>query len=482
MRGKSGAQGPRRLEVGHEPMGDQGNAWDDDSDANSSSEEWKEGGSGGEGDVEGGAPRKGRRSTQRERLIDGMVTAATRDGYAGANVSRVITEASVSRPTFYEYFADRDDCFVAALADVQMRLLERANIAIENERPEFALKSAVGAVLDFAVHDPERARFLTGAAITAGPRALDVRDHGIVEIERLIQEAVRRAPSDARIPDLSPRVVIGGIQRLVATLMRKGETAIADLSNDLGPWITNFERPRKELRWDALQPAGGLAPLSVDVVMQPPESLPPGRTGLTREEIAANHRQRIRYAAAQLAEQKGYNATTVAEIARLAGVDGRAFYAVFADKQDAFLAAHEFGAEQVMAAVGAAFFAGATWPERVWSAGRLFASFVESNPLIAHVGFVEAYAVGPAAVQRIEDSHLAYTMFFQEGYQHEPRMGSPARIALFAIITTIFELVYLQTRAKATLDVSVTVGQMAFLTLAPFLGPDEAMRFIDLQR
>ncbi len=64
--------------------------------------------------VDASAPvRTRRKRTQRERLIAGMVMAARRHGYAGANVSRVIARAGVSRPTFYEYFADKDDCFLA---------------------------------------------------------------------------------------------------------------------------------------------------------------------------------------------------------------------------------------------------------------------------------------------------------------------------------------------------------------------------------
>jgi hypothetical protein len=45
---------------------------------------------------------------------------------------------------------------------------------------------------------------------------------------------------------------------------------------------------------------------------------------------------------------------------------------------------------------------------------------LESDPLVATVGFVEADAVGPSAVQRVEDSHTALAMLLQEGYQYVP--------------------------------------------------------------
>ncbi|HXM86934.1 MAG TPA: TetR/AcrR family transcriptional regulator, partial [Solirubrobacteraceae bacterium] len=64
-----------------------------------------------------------RKSTQRERLLAGVIDVTNRRGYAAANVTATIAEAGVSRPTFYEYFADRDDCFRRAIEDVQDELL-----------------------------------------------------------------------------------------------------------------------------------------------------------------------------------------------------------------------------------------------------------------------------------------------------------------------------------------------------------------------
>jgi hypothetical protein len=57
-------------------------------------------------------------------------------------------------------------------------------------------------------------------------------------------------------------------------------------------------------------------------------------------------------------------------------------------------------------------------PERNWKGGRAFTQFLQANPLVMNVGFVEAYAVGPGAVHRLEDTHAAFVMLLQEGYQH----------------------------------------------------------------
>jgi AcrR family transcriptional regulator len=429
---------------------------------------------------ENGVRQKGRKSTQRERLLAGMVTTANRDGYAGANVSKIIAEAGVSRPTFYDYFTDKDDCFLGALGDIQERLLAEIRQAVAGQPPEQALQASLSALVEFASAEPEPALFLMSQAMAAGPRALDARDRGIAEIEGVIEEAHGQLPPTAVIPDLSPGIAIGGVYRLLASRLRRGEPGLSRVSDDLSTWVESYERPVGEQRWRTLRPidAGAPPPGLALGPLPAPSPLPPGRPGLSKEDVAANHRARILYAAAQLAEKKGYNASTIADITRMAGVDGRAFYAAFADKQDAFMAVHELGAQQVMSATAGAFFTGASWPERMWEAGRAFAGFLQSNPMIAQVGFVEAYAVGPGAVQRVEDSHVTFTIFLQEGYQQKPRRTPPSRLALEAIITSIFEIVYREVRRSKDPQVTGMLGHMAFLSLAPFLGASEASRFI----
>jgi AcrR family transcriptional regulator len=410
-----------------------------------------------------------------------MITAANRRGYASANVTNVITEAGVSRPTFYEYFTDRDDCFLTALEDVQRRLVDHVHDALARHVSQDATRTAIAAIVEFAGANPAIARFLMSEAMGAGARALDARDESILEIERAIEEAREVTAPSAVVADVSPRMVIGGVHRLLASRLRRGEPRLSALATDLTTWIGSYEQPMSELRWRTPKPGPRPAPATFppEIPMRAPPPLPPGRPQLSEEQVAANHRQRILLAAGQLAEQNGYSGTTVAQITKLAKVDGRAFYALFTDKQDAFMTMHELGFQEIMAVTAGAFFRGATWPERSWEAGRAFTQFVEQNPRVAHVGFVEAYAVGPGAIQRVEDSHIAFTIFLQEGYRHAAREKAPSRLALEAIITTIFEIIYQKARASAKPRMAGLLGSVVFHWLTPFIGPAEANAFID---
>jgi AcrR family transcriptional regulator len=61
-----------------------------------------------------GLPREKVTEIQRSRMLAAAVEAVEELGYARMTVAQVIGRAKVSRKTFYDVFADREDCFLAA--------------------------------------------------------------------------------------------------------------------------------------------------------------------------------------------------------------------------------------------------------------------------------------------------------------------------------------------------------------------------------
>ena len=57
--------------------------------------------------------------------------------------------------------------------------------------------------------------------------------------------------------------------------------------------------------------------------------------GRTREEVEQNQRERIYGAMIALVAEKGYEATTLVDLAELSGVSSRTFYGLFESKQAA---------------------------------------------------------------------------------------------------------------------------------------------------
>ena len=73
-------------------------------------------------------------ASQRGRLLEAMAQCVAEQGYAATTVAQVIARAGVSRKTFYEQFADKRACFLAAWEVGTEILLEQVLAAGERGR------------------------------------------------------------------------------------------------------------------------------------------------------------------------------------------------------------------------------------------------------------------------------------------------------------------------------------------------------------
>lgn len=70
---------------------------------------------------------------QLSRMLSAVMEAVEEVGYARMTVSQVIGRAGVSRKTFYDFFADSEDCFLAAFEQALSQARPRAGKAYEHE-------------------------------------------------------------------------------------------------------------------------------------------------------------------------------------------------------------------------------------------------------------------------------------------------------------------------------------------------------------
>ena len=190
-------------------------------------------------------PRLLSRETQRERLLDGIAQSVARDGYGRTSVAGVLDVAGVSRRTFYELFADKEDCFLAAYDAIVFACTERVATAYHSSRDwQEAIARAFGALLDTLAAEPDFAHLGIVGVLAAGPRALARRDATLRRFARFIDFTRERAepsvappalaPADsiqrAAIDDIAPpalvgQAIVGGIHELVYSRIVQGEAA-----------------------------------------------------------------------------------------------------------------------------------------------------------------------------------------------------------------------------------------------------------------
>ncbi|HSZ12614.1 MAG TPA: TetR/AcrR family transcriptional regulator [Solirubrobacteraceae bacterium] len=419
---------------------------------------------------------------RRERLLQAIVRVSFEHGYEGTTIARVIAAAGVSRPTFYTYFADRADCFLAALEDVQRRAAAAVALAVERQPPQDAAAATTKALVAFAQEQPMPARLLMSEAMAAGGRALDAHDRGVEAIAWVIERRHREVTAEVAVPALAGEVLVATVYRLLATRLRRGEQPSADLLAELLEWVEGYGRRAPEQRWRTLSPVPARAgtPPARQAPLRPPPPLAPGRPRRSAGDVAENHRLRIIFATAEVVCEHGYGAATVAEITRAAGVDGRAFYRLFRGKHDAFTAVHELVFQNAMAACAGAFFARGEWPRRMWQAARALAQYVGQNATLTRASIVEGHAGGAASVERLQALLAGFTIFLQEGYQHQPPGArAPSPLALEAIAEACFEVLYRQARGNAGLELAGIAAHCTYISLAPFVGAARAAALVE---
>ncbi len=95
--------------------------------------------------------------------------------------------------------------------------------------------------------------------------------------------------------------------------------------------------------------------------------------------------------------------------------------------------------------------------------------------MLAHLRLVECYAAGPAAIRRAEDITRSFTIFLEEGYRRRPQAQELPRLSSQAIAGAIFEIVQREVGAGRVREIARLLPQLAYISIAPFLGPQEAI-------
>ena len=129
-------------------------------------------------------------ASQRRRMLAAIAEAVSHKGFAGVSVADVIARAGVSRETFYEQFANKEDCFLQALDAGADRVLKVLGAALAE--PADTRAERLGNVLDAYLHalaaEPAFAKAFLIDAYGAGPRATARR----IELQQRFVDVVAR--------------------------------------------------------------------------------------------------------------------------------------------------------------------------------------------------------------------------------------------------------------------------------------------------
>lgn len=415
-----------------------------------------------------------------------MTELAARESYPAVSVTDVAAHAGVSSATFYEQFADKEDCLLATYRAAADRVLARIPSDAGADDWQVAMRDVLERLLGTLGEEPDAGRVLLVEALAGGPRVRAERARALGDLEFRVQRALDVAKRQGVLLDVPGPMIVGAVRSIASRLLRAhSEDRLLAQVDGLLLWIEQYAVPAASRKWSS----GAHATLPARVanewtsaaagVIQPPHRLPRGRHKLPPAAVLRTQRARIAYGTGKVIVQKGYAAATVTDIVAAAGISRDVFYSQFANKLEAYMAAQQFGTDELLAACAAAYFSARTWPERVWSALQMLLVVIAANSDLSHLRIVECYAAGPAAIEQTESLKRAAAIFLQEGYVQSAGAASLPPICSQAIIGAVFETFYQHLAVGAAAEIPRELPRLAYIAITPFIGAERAIAAIE---
>jgi AcrR family transcriptional regulator len=399
-----------------------------------------------------GMPRDEADRNQRERLFAATVATVAEKGYEATTVADLVELSGVSRSAFYRHFEDKKECFLTAAESLIGPTLEAIEKAETGTTGEERLRQATDALLGLIAYQPAASKMCFVEVYAAGPDGVLVVERTLDAFEKFVSALFDEVPGRVAMPPQMARALIGGLQKVIhKRLYRDEQDELVALAPQIADWALSYPPPPGPLR----------APRRRSQEPRP----------FAERQAVANPPERVLRALAATVAEKGYPATTVAEIVDRASTSQRTFYEHFANKEDALIAALDSGSAQMLGTVLPAFRRAPDWRSAVRGAYEAMFAFGVEEPEYSRLGAVEMYAAGKRALQTRDTIMEGLEALLAPGYEMEPEA---APITAEAIGGAIYALVYDQVKAKGPESLPELVPMATYMTLAPFLGGDEA--------
>jgi AcrR family transcriptional regulator len=445
-------------------------------------------------------PREQVAADQLQRLLLAMIDAVGEKGYRATTISDVVGRAGVSRKTFYEHFANKQECLLATFDMIAQDGRRRAAGAYERAEGglQESVEAAIRALFEATIDNPAAARLNMVEIVAAGPAGIERREQAVEEYRNFVRGILQQGPHDGTVPDLVVRAVVGGLNRILYSRVRHGQRAeLRKLVPDLMRWVTCFRpTPAALAQAGAKDPPGpsasngaagngrggdryalgGRAPGTLASSSGGDLGLVRGMPNVMRSFTLYLQRDRIVDAVANLTAAGGYADLTVEKIASEAAMSLQTFYDHFKSKEEAFLFTYEVGHARGLALVERAYEAQTDWPSGVKAAIVTLLEYLGSEPAFARLSLLHMLIATPRAAERANAGITEYLSVLEPGFEETSEHPRPPAITIEAIGGGLAELMY-SCIMRDRVEELPSVGTYAtYVALAPFVGTEHAAK------
>ncbi len=204
---------------------------------------------------------------QRSRLLAAAVRTVEELGYANATVAHITHRARVSRRTFYELFANREECLIAALESVVDGIRgEIAAAELDGFPWRERIRSGLWTILSFFDREPILARVCVVQALRGSRSVLERREEILAGLAEVVDEGRGESSRGGECPSSTAEGLVGAAFALVySRLLRGDREPLTGLVGDLmgmivlpymGPAVARREQTRSVPATRVSRPAG----------------------------------------------------------------------------------------------------------------------------------------------------------------------------------------------------------------------------------
>jgi AcrR family transcriptional regulator len=161
-----------------------------------------------------------------------------------------------------------------------------------------------------------------------------------------------------------------------------------------------------------------------------------------RDEVARNQRTRLYGAMIESISQRGYRATTVAHVIALAGVSRRAFYELFSNKEQCFLATYDIVVARARKRTLDAWASERGWANRLHASCKTLLDDVAESPKGPHLVLVDALGIGPKVRERMLLAGFTFERLVTGAFQLAPDGVGFPRLTARGIVGGVRHVVF----------------------------------------
>jgi AcrR family transcriptional regulator len=187
------------------------------------------------GDMVAGSTGHGLGEIQRARIVAAMGELVRERGPGAVTVAHVVARSGVSRRTFYELFADREDCFLIAF-DIAIAQARETVVAAYEAPGKWRerVRAGLEATLCLLDTEPALGYLCVVGALGGGDRALERRSRVVARLVDVVHEG-RLESKAARQPErLVAEGLVGAVLAVIhARLVERSTKPLLSLLNPL---------------------------------------------------------------------------------------------------------------------------------------------------------------------------------------------------------------------------------------------------------